>query len=205
MAQYLEPLVAAFSATSVEFLETLVIAYAIGRAGYPREAITAIVVGHLLVAVAAIFLYPLHQHLPLIWLRSAAVVLLIATGSYWTWKSWRRLRSGTRPRWVDDPLGKVGVQAEPSPVAAFSFVVFLVMAKTSMVEAAEIAVFVLPIAVADKAWRPAIAGCVSGIVAVCLLAVLLHRQLRRIPEVRLKLLAGLVLTTMGLIWLVELI
>src|SRR5437762_10518243 len=105
----LRPFLTALSGTAVEFFETVAIAYAIVRAGYPREAISATAIGHVLVFIAAIFLWPVHQFIPVFWLRLVAATLLTSMGAYWIFKSLRRRLSGLRPRWVDDPLGKLHV------------------------------------------------------------------------------------------------
>ena len=155
----ISPFIAAFTGTAVEFFETAVIAYAIVRAGYPREALAAVVIGHVLVAVLAITLLPLNQMLPVFWLRVLAAFLLTAMGLHWTQKSIRRLIANKRPRWAEDPLGKLKVSPTvEAAVQAFSPFVFLVMAKSSVVEAAEIVVVVLPIGAATAAWNQVLWG-----------------------------------------------
>src|SRR5262245_25876840 len=114
-----------FTGTAVEFFETVVIAYAILRAGFPREAISATVIGHILVFAAAVFLWPLQHLIPIFWFRLVAAALLTVTGLYWTAKSTKRLLQQRRPRWVDDPLGKVGL-SETMPSATFSMLAFFV-------------------------------------------------------------------------------
>lgn len=204
----LQPFVAAFSGTAVEFFETVAIAYAIIRAGYPREALAAVVLGHLAVFVLALFLAPLYTALPLWWMRLAAGLLLTAMGLHWTQKSLRRLWAGRRPRWAEDPLGKLKVQpiaAEvgPAGAVAFSGFVFLVMLKSSVVEAGEILLVVFPVAAAHAAWTPVLLGVAAGIAVVTLIAIALHGQLKKVSEVKLKLVIGLLLTALGTLWLVQ--
>lgn len=197
------PFLTAFAGTAVEFFETMAIAYAILRAGYPREAISATAIGHLLMFIAAIFLWPLHEFVPVFWFRLVAASLLTLTGAYWTRKSIRRNSQGQRPRWVTDPLGKVGI--EPGGAATgFSAVVFLVMLKSSVVEAFEILLVVFPVGAATGAWLGIVAGAGLAILLVALGTVLLHGQLKRIPEVRLKLATGILLLAIGVSWLFEL-
>ncbi|MGH8444835.1 MAG: COG4280 domain-containing protein [Solimonas sp.] len=195
---------AAFTGTAIEFFETVAIAYALLRAGYRREAIAGVVAGHVLVfaAAALLLLLPIRAELPVVWLRLVAALLLTATGAYWSWKSWRRLRRHQRPRWVDDPLGKVGV-TDAAPAAAFSPFVLLVMTKSSAVEAGEILLVVVPVAAAAKAWPAAIGGMLAAIAVVGLAAIALHGRLKDIPEVKLKLATGLLLLAIGLVWLLE--
>lgn len=199
-----QPFVAAFTGTAVEFFETAAIAYAIVRAGYPREALSALVIGHVLVFSSAIFLVPLHGLLPLFWLRLLAALLLTSMGLNWSLKSFRRLRSGQRPNWVENPLGALRVAPATSAAVAFSPFVFLVMGKSSIVEAGEILLVAVPVAAATAAWREVVWGVVAGISAVTLAMLALHGQLKKIPEVKLKLATGLFLTALGVSWLFEL-
>lgn len=199
-----EPFVASFVGTAVEFFETAVIAYAIVRAGYPREALSALVVGYAIVFAAATFLFPLHHAFPIFWLRLIAAVLLTSMGLHWSVKSARRLYAHTRPGWAETPLEEVGVAPRASSAAAFSLFVFLVMGKSSMVEAAEILLVVFPVAAASSAWAEVLLGVAAGITAVLVVGAALHGQLKKVPEVKLKLVVGLVLTALGLSWLLEL-
>lgn len=193
----------AFTGTAVEFFETVVIAYAIVRAGFPREAISATAIGHVLVFVAAVFLWPLHHLIPVFWFRLVAASLLTITGLYWAAKSLKRHWRGQRPRWVDDPLGKVGLTEAPT-VQAFSAFAFLVMFKSSLVEAFEVLLVVFPIGAATGDWLSILLGAALGILSITLLALLLHGHLKRIPEVKLKLAIGLLLFGIGLSWLFQL-
>lgn len=198
-----QPFLAAFAGTAVEFFETVVIAYAILRAGFPREAVSAVVAGHVLVFALAAFALPVFEIVPVGWLRLAAAALLTATGLYWVQKSVRRLIAHKRPRWAEDPLGKLDIAAGAVPGAKFSPWVFLVMGKSSAVEAAEILLVVLPVGAATAAWPEIILGVAVAIAAVSVLAFLLHGQLKKVPEVRLKLAAGAVLSALGISWLWE--
>ncbi|HET9448911.1 MAG TPA: hypothetical protein VFO35_21760 [Steroidobacteraceae bacterium] len=200
----IQAFVASFTGTAVEFFETAAIAYAIVRAGYPREALSALVLGHALVFALAVFLVPLQDVFPIFWMRLGAAVLLTSMGLHWSIKSLRRMRSRQRPQWVDDPLGKVGVAQAAVATTAFSPMIFFVMGKSSIVEAGEILLVVFPIAAANSAWTAVIWGVVAGIAAVSLAAWALHGQLKKIPEVKLKLVIGLVLVALGVSWLVEL-
>ena len=199
----IRPFLTAFSGTAVEFFETVAIAYAILHAGYPREAISATVLGHILVFIAAVFLWPMHQFIPVFWFRLAAASLLTWMGLYWTGKSLLRHLHGQRPRWVSDPLGKVGVQPHAA-TAAFSLFVFLVMLKSSVVEASEILLVVFPIGAATGDWFAIVSGAALAIGLVSAGAVLLHGQLRKVPEVTLKLATGVLLLAIGISWLLEL-
>lgn len=200
----LEPFVASFMGTAVEYLETVVIAYAIFRAGYPREAISSLVLGHALVFALAVFLFPLHGLFPLFWLRLLAAVLLTSMGLHWSLKSLRRVWSDRRPRWAEDPLGTVRVAPAGAVTSAFSWFVFFAMGKSSVIEAGEILVVIFPIAAATAAWTQVLWGVAAAMVAVSAMALAIHGRLRSVPEVKLKLVIGIVLTVLGASWLWEL-
>lgn len=196
-----EPFVAAFTGTTVEFMETAAIAYAVVRAGYPREALSALVIGHALVFAAGALLFPVHGWVPVVWLRLIAATLLTSMGLYWSFKSLKRMLQDRRPRWAEDPLGKVHVTPAVGGAVVFSPWVFFVMGKSSVVEAAEILLVVIPVAAATAAWTQVVLGVAAGITVVSVAALALHGQLKKIPEVKLKLAIGLVLTALGLSWL----
>lgn len=193
---------AAFSGTAIEFFETVVIAYAVLRAGHVRESIGAVVIGHALMFALAAAFFPVYRALPMDGLTLLAALLLTAMGLHWTQKSARRMLRRERPGWATDPLGKVHV-AEAGAMG-FSFLVFAVMLKSSLIEAAEILVVVIPVGAASQAWGQVILGVSAGIAVVGAVALALHGQLRKIPEVKLKLAAGVLLTGLGVSWLVEL-
>jgi uncharacterized membrane protein len=199
-----QPFLASFTGTTVEFFETAVIAYAIARAGFPREAISALVLGHVAVFALAVLLVPLQGVLPIFWLRLIAAVLLISMGLQWSLKSFRRLRAHERPRWAEDPLGEMNVVPVASSREDFSLFVFAVMAKSSVVEAGEILLVVFPIAAATAAWPQVLLGVAAGIIAVLAVSLALHGQLKKVPEVKIKLATGVLLTVLGVSWLVEL-
>jgi len=78
------------------------------------------------------------------------------------------------------------------------------MGKSSVVEAAEILLVVFPVPAASNAWAEVLLGVAAGITAVLIVGAALHGQLKKVPEVKLKLVVGLVLTVLGLSWLLEL-
>ena len=189
---------------SARFIEFVAPGISIDRGSMTGRAVLEGRSVHVLVFIAAIFIWPVHELVPVFWFRFVAAFMLTLMGLYWTVKSIRRLMAGQRPRWVDDPLGKVGVSSAPH-VALFSLLVFFIMLKSSVIEAFEILLVVFPLAASQSTWTPVLAGAASGIVGVTVLAVILHGQLKKVPEVRLKLITGVVLALIGGSWLIELI
>ena len=101
-------------------------------------------------------------------------------------------------------MGRLHVQPE-SAQTAFSLLVFLVMLKSSAVEAFEILLVVFPLGAAIGHWWAIVTGTALAIVAVLTAALLLHGQFKRVPEVTLKLATGVVLLAIGVSWLLELL
>jgi uncharacterized membrane protein len=92
--------VASFGSAGVEFLETAAIAYALGRTGYPREAIIGTILGALLVIIPAVFVWPLFRIIPVHIFELAVGVMLLWVGLSWSIKSIIRERAGFKTRFA---------------------------------------------------------------------------------------------------------
>jgi uncharacterized membrane protein len=193
---------ASFAGAGAEFLETAAIAYALGRAGYPREALIGTLTGLLLVAVPAVFLRPLFALVPLHLFRLAAGALVAGMGMSWCVKSIVRMCRRQRSGWIGQPLGRFTNSGESIPTG-FSYVHALVMTKSAAVEGFEVCVIVFPLAQATGAWMPALGGMMGALLAASGLVFLLHGKLQDIPEVSIKLWTGVLLSAIGLLWLWE--
>ncbi|MEL7039348.1 MAG: COG4280 domain-containing protein [Cyanobacteria bacterium J06592_8] len=194
---------AAVGSASVEFLETAAIAYAIARSGYTREAVWGTVAGLSAVAVAAIALGSSLQLIPLYLLQIVIGSLLIWFGWGWVKKSVLRQAKGKRAGWMsDDPLEAEGISIETEP-ENFSPLNFMVMAKSAALEGLEVAIIVTTLGLASAAWFEAISATILALVLSVGLVTLLHQYLLKIPEVLIKLSAGILLTALGTFWLGE--
>ena len=193
--------IASFSGTVVEVLETVAIAYALIRAGFVREAVAASLLGFVLTGLAGLLLWPVHELFPIRWLRLAAGILLCGMGLQWTQKSLRRIISHKRPGWVDNPLREFAVAPDQPRPASFSILVFATMTKSAFIEGLEVLVVAFPIAAATGAWGQVSAGVLAGIASVLLATVALHGQLKKVPEVYVKLAIGVLLTAIGVAFL----
>jgi uncharacterized membrane protein len=195
--------VTSFSGTAVEVLETVAIAYALILAGFAREAISASIVGIALVCMAGLMLWPMHGLLPVHWLRLGAGLLLTGMGIQWTQKSLRKVIAHKRAGWVADPLGRFSLASDQAPPTGFSKAVFVTMMNSAIVEGLEVMVVAFPIAAATGDWGQVAAGVATGLTVVLLVAMALHGQLKKVPEVYLKLMIGILLVVIGIAFLVE--
>lgn len=194
--------ITALSGASVEFFETAAIAYAVARSGYPREAIWGTVSGVAVVGVAAAILGTSLQLIPLHLLQIFIGLVLLWFGWGWYKKSILRQAKHRRAGWITDPLEAEGIHLE-SQQQRFSRVNFIIMFKSAALETLEVALVVLPLGLASGAWTEALAATGIAFLLTIAIVALLHGYLVKVPEVLLKLGAGILLLSYGTFWLGE--
>jgi uncharacterized membrane protein len=194
---------AAGGSASLEFLETAAIAYAIARSGYRREAIWGSIVGLAGVALAAAAFGTSLQFVPLQALQIGIGVLLLWFGWGWVKKAvWRQVQ-GKRAGWIaDDPLTTEGIVLNEQQ-SGFNYLNFLVMTKSAALEAFEVAVVVITLGLVSQAWYEALGATLLSLLSSIVLVAFLHRYLLNVPDVFIKLGAGILLCTLGTFWLGE--
>ncbi|GAX38642.1 COG4280 domain-containing protein [Nodularia sp. NIES-3585] len=194
---------AALGSTGIEFLEVVAIAYAIGISGYVREALWGSFVGLIVVLSVALILGNALQFLPLQPLQILIGVLLLWCGWGWANKSVRRLATGRRAGWMDERiLEKEGITLDEKSTG-FSKLNFLIMTKSVALEALEIVMIVITLGLATSAWYEAISGTGLALLLSLVVVMFLHQYLLKLPEVLIKLGAGVMLSAMGTFWLGE--
>jgi uncharacterized membrane protein len=196
-------LIAALSGTTIEFLEIAVIAYAIGRSGYPQEAIAGSIVGIGLVGIVAIPCGKILKFIPLHWLQIFVGITLLWFGWRWGSKSFNRLLQGKRAGWMsENPLAAEEILLDDRR-AGFNQLNFWVMTKSAILETLEIAILVVTLGLAADKWDEAIAGTAIALLLSMAIVTVLHQYLLNIPEVAIKLGAGILLAALGTFWLGE--
>ncbi|MDZ8237670.1 hypothetical protein [Nostoc sp. ChiQUE01b] len=194
--------VSALGSASVEFIETAAIAYAIARSGYPREASLGVIVGLSVVSLAAIILGTQLQAIPLELLQIFIGLLLLWFGFGWVKKSvWRQVE-GKRAGWVSDPLTSEGIFLE-TETTSFNFLNFILMTKSAALEALEVAIIVTTLGLASSAWNESLSGAILAFFLTTAVVTLLHGQLLQVPEILIKLSAGIMLMAFGTFWIGE--
>jgi Ca2+/H+ antiporter, TMEM165/GDT1 family len=187
----------------IEFLEIVVIAYAIARSGYPREAIAGSIVGTLIVAAIAFPFSKVLKFIPLHWLEIFVGMTLIWFGGSWVRKSIQRQVEKRRASWMSNsPLEAEGIVLDDQSLN-FNTLNFLIMAKSSFLENLEIAILIVTLGLASQAWYEALIGMTAALGVAVLIVAVLHRYLLNIPEVLIKLGVGILLSTLGTFWLGE--
>jgi uncharacterized membrane protein len=149
--------VAALSSARVEFFETAAVGYAIARSGYQGEAIWGTIAGLTLVGIASAALGTGLQLVPIHLLQIAIGLVLLWFGWGWYKKSIIRQASHKRAGWVASVLESEGIHLETGR-RGFSKLNFIIMFKSAALEALEVAIVVVTLGLASKAWDEALIG-----------------------------------------------
>jgi uncharacterized membrane protein len=192
----------ALSGAGVEFFETAAIAYAIARSGYRREAVWGTISGLIAVGVAAAIVGTGLQVVPIRLLQVVIGVLLLWFGWGWTKKSVLRQARGKRAGWVINPLEAEEIVLEHRS-RGFSRLNFVIMAKSAALEGLEVAIIVITLGLASSAWTEALWGAAIAFVLTTAIVAILHGHLLKVPDVLIKLGAGISLLAFGTFWLGE--
>ena len=196
-------LIAALGGAAIDFLEIAVIAYAIARSGYKKEAIAGSIFGVSLVGIIAIPFGEILRSIPLNWLEILVGVTLLWFGWRWVNKSIKRLAKGKRAGWMsDDPLTAEEIVLDGQNLG-FNQLNFWVMAKSAILETFEVAILVVTLGLASGAWYESLAGTAIALVFSVLIVTVLHKYLLNVPEVLIKLGSGILLGSLGTFWLGE--
>ena len=196
-------LIAAIGGAAIDFLEIAVIAYAIARSGYKREALAGSIFGVSLVGIIAIPFGEILRSIPLNWLEILVGVTLLWFGWRWVNKSIKRLAKGKRAGWMsDDPLTAEEIVLDGQNLG-FNQLNFWVMAKSAILETFEVAILVVTLGLASGAWYESLAGTAIALVFSVLIVTVLHKYLLNVPEVLIKLGSGILLGSLGTFWLGE--
>ena len=188
--------------SGIEFLEIVAIAYALGSSGYRREALFGSIAGTGGVAATGALVGPQLVFIPLRFLQIAAGVVLVYFGWKWTKKSIIRYAVGKRAGWIQDPL-KGRALATQEANTGFSFTNFTIMTQCAALETFEVVLIVITIGLSSRAWLEALSGASLALASTVGIVLALRGYLQRLPDVFIKLGAGLMLLTLGTFWLVE--
>lgn len=197
------PMVAAFLASLVEFVEALTVVLAVGtvRGWRPALAGTTLALAALLGLV--IVLGPALTRIPLGLVQLVVGTLLLLFGLRWLRKA---------------ILRAAGVIALHDEAAAFAHetqnmqryglhmsagldrVAVAAAFKIVMLEGIEVVFIVIAIGAAGHTLVPASLGALAALAVVILLGVVVHRPLARVPENTLKFAVGVLLSAFGTFW-----
>ena len=182
--------VTAFGGALVEFVEAAIIVVAAAAVAGWRTAVggTLAALSILAVAVAALGAAVL-PHVPLPVLRAVIGSLLLLFGVKWLAKATVRLSAPPR--------------AHHAPEAGSRAEAFALSFNGVLLEGAEVVFIVLALGSTGRALGSALAGAVVAGVLCTLGALVARGPLGRVPEVVLKFIVGIMLTSFGTLWLGE--
>lgn len=183
--------VASFGGALVEFVEAAIIVIAAAGLSNWRSALQgAAWAALILAAVVAVLGTAVLQLVPLTILRAVVGGLLILFGVKWLAKATFRL---SRQR----PTGHHESEPESPRLA------FVTSFNGVLLEGAEVVFIVLALGTAGRALASSIVGAAVACVLVLLGAIAARGPLAKVPDIALKYVVGIMLTSFGTLWLGE--
>jgi uncharacterized membrane protein len=194
---------AAFLACSVEMVEALTIVLAVGvTRGWRSTAIGAGTAAVALAAVVAV-LGPALTAIPINALRLVVGGLLLVFGLQWLRKAILRA-SGFKALHDEDAIFAKELAAARSAGTevhgGMDWYSFTVAFKGVFLEGLEVAFIVVTFGSTQHNVGLAAVAALAALVAVCVIGLVVHAPLSRVPENTLKFAVGVMLTTFGIFW-----
>jgi len=199
----LGPMLAAFLASLVEFVEALTVVLAVGAVRGWRDALAGAAAALLVLLALILALGPALSRLPLRGLQIVIGTLLLLFGMRWLRKAMLRFAGVIA---LHDEAAAYGAQRAalgqaPRRAGRHDPLAMLATFKITLLEGLEV-VFIIVAAAAGGAglWVPASLGALAALLLVAAGGVVLHRPLSRVPENTLKFGVGVLLTSFGTFW-----
>lgn len=197
---------AAFLASTVEFVEALTVVLAVGGVRGWRDALIGAAAAVGVLAVLTAVLGPALTFVPLKTLQVALGALLLLFGLRWLRKAILRaagvlaLHDETAAFAKErDAMLKLGARG-----TGFDAIAFGAAFQICMVEGTEVVFIVIAVSAGGVGLLlPASAGAALALVMVTALGFVLHRPMARVPENTLKFIVGVILSGFGVFWLGE--
>jgi uncharacterized membrane protein len=200
------PLLAAFLASAVEFVEalTVVLAIAVVRGLRPALLGTGLALGVLVALV--LIIGPTLSRIPLEWAQLALGTLLLLFGMRWLRKAILRA-AGLLPLHDEEATFQREKQnmrdSGSTPSARLDTIALAAAFKIVMLEGIEVVFIVIAIGTTNHMLLPASIGALAALFLVVGLGIAIHRPLSRIPENALKFCVGILLSAFGTFWVGE--
>ncbi|HVJ55042.1 MAG TPA: hypothetical protein VM689_21465 [Aliidongia sp.] len=198
LAQAGPPMLAAFLASLVEFVEALTIVLAVGTVNGWRPALSGAAAAGALLVILVIVLGPALQLVPLDRLQLVIGVLLLLFGARWLRKAILR---GAGLLALHDETAAYAVAAERA--RAEQALAWATAFKAVALEGLEVIFIVIAVGAAGNLLVPAGIGAGLALMVVIVLGFALHRPLAAVPENALKFIVGVMLSSFGLFWVGE--
>jgi Ca2+/H+ antiporter, TMEM165/GDT1 family len=194
------PMLAAFLAALVEFVEALTIVLAVGTVSGWRPALGGAAAGVAVLAVLVAACGPALAAVPIQLLQLAVGGLLLLFGARWLRKA--VLRSAGRLA-LHDETRIFATESAALRQAVGRAVAWTTAFKAVVLEGLEVIFIVIAVGAAGRVLVPAAIGAALAGAVVLVLGLLLHRPLARVPENALKFAVGAMVSAFGLYWIGE--
>ncbi|THF58159.1 COG4280 domain-containing protein [Ollibium composti] len=199
------PFVAAFLASTVEFVEALTVVLAVGAVRGWRGALTGASAAMFLLLLIVAFLGPALTRIPLATVQLVVGGLLLLFGLRWLRKAILRA-AGIIP--LHDEQAAFARETESlrreGAVRKWDEVGIAAAFKITMLEGLEVVFIVIAVGAGGSGLLlPAGVGAVVALLLVVFLGVAVHRPLAAVPENTLKFTVGVLLSGFGTFWVGE--
>lgn len=197
------PMLAAFLASLVEFVEALTVVLAVGMVRGWRSALTGTGLALALLLALVVIIGPALTHIPLDFVQLVVGTLLLLFGMRWLRKAILRA-SGVIALHDEDAAFAAETEAMRQEggnlSAGLDKVALAASFKIVMLEGIEVVFIVIAIGAAGRMLVAASIGALAALALVMLLGVVVHRPLARVPENTLKFIVGALLSAFGTFW-----
>ncbi len=206
MLHAVPPVLAAFLASFVEFVEALTVILAVGSVRGWRTALSGAAVALLVLCAIVAILGPLLERVPLGAMRLAIGFLLLLFGLRWLRKAVLR-SAGIVP--LHDEAASFTKQSaamrEHGRAAGWDKLAFAATFNITMLEGMEVVFIVIGIGAGGGTGllRLASLGALAALLVVAALGAVLYKPLTAVPENMLKFIVGGVLSALGTFWVGE--
>ncbi|MCF8467719.1 MAG: TMEM165/GDT1 family protein [Sneathiella sp.] len=197
--------IAAFLASTVEFVEALTIVLAVGTVRGWRPALIGGAAGTVLLVVLAIIFGPLLAAIPITWLQLAVGILLLLFGMRWLRKAVLRsagviaLHDETAIFAEETKL----MQTASRSVGTWDPFALVTSFKAVVLEGLEVIFIVIAVGSTGKTLVPAAVGAGAALLIVVIAGIAIHKPLATVPENTLKFVVGVLLSGFGVFWIGE--
>jgi uncharacterized membrane protein len=195
--------IAAFLASTVEFVEALTVILAVGTVrGWWPALIGATAAGLVLVAIV-LALGPSLTLVPLDMVQLVVGMLALLFGIRWLRKAILRA-AGVIPLHDEEAAFRRTREtlqhSARQRILSLDAIALSVSFKIVMLEGIEVVFIVVAMSGGGRNLMPPVAGAAAALLVVILLGLLLHRPLARVPENTLKFVVGILLSAFGTFW-----
>jgi uncharacterized membrane protein len=197
------PMLAAFLASLVEFVEALTVVLAVGTVRGWRPALTGTGLALAVLLILVIILGPALTHIPLDLVQFVVGTLLLLFGMRWLRKA--ILRAAGVIALHDEEAAfahetQTMRQHGRNLSAGLDRVAVAAAFKIVMLEGIEVVFIVIAIGAAGQMLLPASVGALAALAVVITLGIVVHQPLARVPENTLKFAVGVLLSAFGTFW-----